>query len=410
MLRNFTSAFAQALESIRSNFFHTFLSILGIVIGVAALVSILSLIDGMEKFANDQISSTTDLESIQVQTETNRRVNQVNITKDTFPALMYEQLPDLQALLQDQASAVLAHRSTGEITLQGQNEFYGAWLIGIAPQLPEFPKPEIEFGRTFNAAEVAAKAPVAVLNFQLAKSIVGDQSNQTLVGKTIQVKDQTLKIIGILKENKLPMAQLYMPLTLVPASEMRADPAVAMIHANSVELVPVLKKKVEDWLQQKYGKLAKDFSVSTNEFRVDQVAKGFLLFRVVMGFIVGISILVGGIGVMNVLLISVTERTSEIGIRKAMGANKSDILRLFLSESITVSLLGSMLGLILGVLFTMAAIPIIKAFVDVPFQAAYTWNTFLIITTIAILIGVIFGTYPAMKAARLDPVEAIRRE
>ena len=143
---------------------------------------------------------------------------------------------------------------------------------------------------------------------------------------------------------------------------------------------------------------------------MDQVSKGFLLFRIVMGLIVGISVLVGGIGVMNVLLISVTERTSEIGIRKALGANKNDIMRLFLSESITVSLFGSLLGLTFGVLGTMVFIPIIKAITKVPFQAAYTWNTLLVIMIIAILVGVIFGTYPAMKAARLDPVDAIRRE
>jgi putative ABC transport system permease protein len=129
-----------------------------------------------------------------------------------------------------------------------------------------------------------------------------------------------------------------------------------------------------------------------------------------MGLIVGISVLVGGIGVMNVLLISVTERTAEIGIRKATGANRRDIMLLFLSESITVSAFGSFLGLVLGVLGTMIIIPIIKAITEVPFQAAYTWNTFLVITVLSILVGIIFGTYPAIRASRLNPVEAIRHE
>jgi putative ABC transport system permease protein len=119
---------------------------------------------------------------------------------------------------------------------------------------------------------------------------------------------------------------------------------------------------------------------------------------------------VGGIGVMNVLLISVTERTAEIGIRKATGANRRDIMLLFLSESITVSAFGSFLGLVLGVLGTMVIIPIIKAITEVPFQAAYTWNTFLVITVLSILVGIVFGTYPAIRASRLNPVEAIRHE
>ena len=126
--------------------------------------------------------------------------------------------------------------------------------------------------------------------------------------------------------------------------------------------------------------------------------------------IVGISVLVGGIGVMNVLLISVNERTNEIGIRKAVGANKRDILLQFLSESITISAFGSLLGLILGVVGTMIIIPIVKAITEAPFQAAYTVNTLVIISLVALLVGIVFGTYPAIRAARLDPVEAMRRE
>jgi putative ABC transport system permease protein len=143
---------------------------------------------------------------------------------------------------------------------------------------------------------------------------------------------------------------------------------------------------------------------------VEQAAKGFKLFRIIMGLIVGISVLVGGIGVMNVLLISVTERTSEIGVRKAVGANKRDIILQFLSESITISLFGSLLGLVVGILGTMIIVPIVKSLTGVPFQAAYTLNTLVVISILAVVIGIVFGTYPAMRAARLDPVEAIRRE
>ena len=129
-----------------------------------------------------------------------------------------------------------------------------------------------------------------------------------------------------------------------------------------------------------------------------------------MGLIVGISVVVGGIGVMNVLLISVTARTREIGIRKAVGANRRHVVLQFLAESIAISGFGSLVGFVVGILGTMAFVPIIKSLTKVPFQAAYTWNTFVLISVIALLIGIVFGTYPALRASRLDPVEAMRHE
>jgi putative ABC transport system permease protein len=192
--------------------------------------------------------------------------------------------------------------------------------------------------------------------------------------------------------------------------ELQTSPSEVIFEAQKTEDVLVLKEEISHWLKGNFKDATSDFIILTNNFRLEQAAKGFLLFRVIMGLIVGISVVVGGIGVMNVLLISVTERTAEIGIRKATGASRRDIALLFLAESISVSTFGSLLGLIFGVLGTMVIIPIVKSITKVPFQAAYTWNTFLIISIISMLVGVLFGTYPAIRASRLDPVEAIRHE
>lgn len=408
MIKSIISSFRQALENIRANFFHTFLSILGIVIGVAALVSILSLIDGMEKFANEQISNTTDLKVVGISTLTSKVVNNVRIPKDTFPILYWEDYTALLHDLPDAHRGMMSIAHPEELALEGHNEKAGAFVNATTPGIKE--AKDLAFGQLLTEANLRNKDSVAVIDHNLAKQLADNNDLASLLHQTITTKDFRLKIIGILKETKSPRPMLEMPISLLPKEILQADPPDLYVEATAIEKVPALKTQIESWLKNRFPKLHQDFEIATNDFRVKQVAEGFLLFRVVMGLIVGISILVGGIGVMNVLLISVTERTSEIGIRKAMGANKSDIMRLFLSESIMVSLLGSLLGLTFGVLFTMAAVPIVKAFTEIPFQAAYTWNTFFIITIIAVLIGVIFGTYPAMKAARLDPVEAIRRE
>jgi putative ABC transport system permease protein len=213
-----------------------------------------------------------------------------------------------------------------------------------------------------------------------------------------------------MENDKATTPYAVIPITLLTQEELRTITPELIIEAANVEDVPKLNEEVVLFLKSKYPSYQQDFSIFTNEMRVKQAAQGFLLFRVIMGLIVGISVLVGGIGVMNVLLISVTERTSEIGIRKAVGANRTDIMLQFLSESVTVSAFGSLLGLLVGILGTMAIVPIIHAITKVPFYAMYTWNTLAIISIVALIVGVVFGTYPAIRASRLDPVEAIRRE
>ncbi|MEZ0540754.1 ABC transporter permease [Fibrella arboris] len=401
-------SFATALQNIRTRFFHTVLSILGIVIGVAALVAILSLIDGMEQYAQEQITKTTSLKAILVQSNPYKTVNEVQVRKADYAHFTYGSFRKMRSALTKPATAYLYCRQNGELTLQSPTQKTGAIVTGLS--LPLHPDLTLIHGKSFTEADLNGQHPVAVINQKLAKQLVGKQPEKTAIGQQVTYNGKRLTIVGISADKDAKAGQLLMPLTLVSDSTLEAIPPMCVIEADRVEDVPALKTELEGWLKANTNGRQADFTIITNEQRVDQAAKGFLLFRLIMGLIVGISVLVGGIGVMNVLLISVTERTVEIGVRKALGAKRRDILWQFLSESITISTLGSLLGLTLGILSTLAFIPLIKAITDVPFQAAYTWNTFGLIIAIAMLIGVLFGTYPAMRAARLDPVEAIRRE
>lgn len=406
MLKKVLLSFSLAINNIRSRLLHTFLSVLGIVIGVAALVSILSLIDGMENYANSQITNTTTLNSIIVRTETQKQVNNIWLKKENFDYLKYEDFLALQQNLNAPLKGYIQTRTSREIQIGEKEATIGANIFWMAVTIGS--EGELICGNQITNLDILEKKKVAIINKSLSVIITGDSLFHHSLGKELIISDDSFKIIGVLDENTSNVSEVFIPISLLDDAELKAEPPYLIFEADNFKAVAPLKAKIEHWIDENYDK--EDIKVITNEFRLKQASEGFLLFRLIMGMIVGISIIVGGIGVMNVLLISVTERTVEIGIRKAVGAKKRDILLQFLSESITIATFGSILGLLIGIASTFLFVPIIKSYASIPFQAAYTMNTLIIISIVAILVGIIFGTYPAMKAAKLDPVEAIRKE
>ncbi len=405
MLNNLKSSFVLALANIRSNFFHTLLSVLGIVIGVGALVSILSLIEGMEQFARAQVSQTTSVNAMVIRSITHKTINNVRVAKDSISVLSYANTHMLWSNLRHQAKVYWRSNLNTEVRLSPTKAGIGVqvYALGSVSEAEQVIK-----GRYIKAEDIHNGIPLAVVN----QSFLDAQSIKTsdALQQKIHLMGRELTIAGVIGDGKTPTPKAYIPLTILTEEELKEHPPEVILEAAKTEEIPAIRKEVSSWLKEKFPRSTQDFEIITNDSRVDQVAKGFLLFRIIMGLIVGISVVVGGIGVMNVLLISVNERTREIGIRKAMGATRKDIVQLFLAESITVSGFGSIIGVIFGVAFTMVAIPIVKALTKIPFQAAYTANTFIVISAIAVLVGIVFGTYPALRASRLNPVDAIRHE
>jgi len=408
MIKVIWGSFVLSLQNIRSHFFHTILSVLGIVIGVGALVSILSLIDGMEKFAKDQITQTTSLQAILIKTEPYKWVNNVRIERDTFHHINYDRFVNLEKTLTFPVKKTYRVSFPAEIEVSQKDASLGANIRGM--NTTEYSNLKITAGKNISDEDVTSRTSVALVNQIFVRELKSKNVDTVMVDHSILIKGVTYKIVGVYEEEKARSPEIIIPISTVGETELQKNLPACVVEAKNLEDIDTLKKQINTWIENNFPGDHSDVTVSTNDFRLKQAEQGFLLFRIIMGMIVGISVVVGGIGVMNVLLISVTDRTAEIGIRKAVGANRKAILYQFLTESITISVFGSLLGLIFGVLFTMAAIPIVKALTEIPFQAEYTLNTFLIISAIAILVGVVFGTYPAIRAARLDPVEAIRKE
>jgi putative ABC transport system permease protein len=268
-------------------------------------------------------------------------------------------------------------------------------------------------GRYFTAEEARANAPVVVLSHGLASRLMGMPA-ESVVGRKIRLRERERTIVGVRASlANETIGSAYVPLeaapdALAPTPRPRAPELV--LQARSVEAVTVVQRGAETWLAARYGDWKRVARVATNRARVAQASQAILVFKGFMGAITGISLLVGGIGIMNVLLAAVTERTREIGIRKAIGARRRDVLIQFLSESVAISGLGSVVGAALGLGGAFGITALIRQQSEARVYAAFSWGTVVVSALAALVVGVAFGMYPALRASRLSPIDAIRHE
>ena len=406
------SSIVIGIETLRSNPLRTVLSTLGVIIGVASLVAVLALGDGMERLGRQEIERTTDVQTVGVAPQLTEEIDGRTLPRSDYPVFTPAAAAEASALPGvGSVSLVL----TGPALVEGlRGDRRGAGVNATLSGAAEFHAMRFAAGRYFTEVEAERNTSVVVLSHRLAREVGGGVAAESMVDRMVRVNGEPRRVIGVLEAYRGERIRVaYVPLrgartALPPTATPRAP--MLLLKALDVESVPLVQASAEDWLGRRYGRWEGRVKVQTSVARLEQVRKGMATFKLFLGAITGISLVVGGIGIMNVLLASVTERTREIGIRKAIGARPADILAQFLAESVTIAGIGSGIGLVLGVGAALGITAMVRAQSDGQLRAWFSASSFLVVVAAALAVGVTFGVYPALRAARLPPVEAIRHE
>ena len=403
---NILENFRSAIFNILSSKMRTVLTTLGIIIGITSVVIITAIGKGYEIQAEKMLDGL-DKETINVANSWNETIRDKDKIK----------LDDVNIIkgLNNVRYAAAEYSVNGTVKLKNPKQTKDVQLVGANTDTKGMKKIEIIYGRFLNEKDLELDSKVAVIDNKLAMDIFG---REDALGETITIKstkgDIDLTIVGIEKapHNNLYFPHsVYSPILTVMNFGGNTDRTVARIaiKIDDISLFSKVEKEIVRTLAATHGNDPKKYEVTGN-FQFSNSASGMIkMVTIFIGFVAGISLLVGGIGVMNIMLVTVTERTREIGIRKSLGATNGNIKFQFLIESMCISLLGGIIGIILGYSGIFMTKQILNSMGSTLIPAV-SLNVVLTVFIISSLIGIIFGVYPAGKAAKLDPIEALRYE
>jgi len=412
----FLDSFKTATFALKVNKMRSFLAMLGIIIGVSAVILMVSLGEGIQNVILSQIESIGHNLAFILPggMKQEKGMPQFSLSTMTIKTL---KLSDVEALKEGFYIKDAAPWVFGPAILEYKGEQKKRDFIGTFPNFQKIRGNEILEGRFFTQKEEDSMQRVVVLGKKVKEKLFGKEK---AVGKTIKINRRRFRIIGVIeiKGMKDPMFDpndlVFIPLSVAQKQMLGIDYLnVIIMKAESAETLDIAVEEAKLILRKRHkikDPSKDDFTILSQEY----IASTFNLiggiFTIFLSCIAGISLIVGGIGVMNIMLVSVTERTREIGLRKAVGARKKDILVQFLLESIILTLLGGVIGIFLGSLGSyLGGIAIGKA-LGVEWKFSLSLMAIILGFGVSTLVGLIFGIYPAKKAADSLPIEALRYE
>ena len=408
---NFLEGVRIALDNLRSHKLRTFLTLLGNIVGTMSVIAVVSLLYGADRYARQVVlDEGTDVFTI-------RRVNPVEFLTDFDSFLESLNNPDLtltdREFLMDRlelASIVGASVSTRANLRAGPNSFRSASVRGKTADYSLLEDIFLAVGRHLNKQDVLASRQVALIGWEIARDLFPRLNDP--VGQEFRLGDRHFKVVGVAADRGTVLGSnrnqfLVIPITAYQKVFGSGESISIKVAASDLSFMDDAKDEATFWMRVRHRLRPmerSDFAIQTAD-QLLEIWSG--ISKVMYGIlvsVVGVSLVVGGIVLMNIMLVSVTERTREVGIRKALGASRKAILWQFLIESVILSLTGGCIGISIGFL--------VAGFIALvsPLNFAIASWSIILGMLVTFVIGVVFGTYPAWKAAGLDPVEALRYE